>query len=461
MEFLASDALRGRGSGTPDERLAATYIASELRRAGVAPAGSAPANAEADLSAYFQPVTVHTRTSTSPPRLTIHSDGRTLELTAGKDFYLPRLPDAEMQGALQHGGVGNSIGNKAFVLSSTQAELSSEQVRSQLDSMRGKAAALLVTLPKRFEKRLESKAAQLPASVPEFEGSGPAEDRPQVIYLQPAALQQLRSFPDGAGITLHAETAEETYHTENVIGILHGQDASLSGQAILLSAHLDHLGVGTPVKGDDIYNGADDDASGVSAVLELARALARPPGPRRTVIFAFFGSEEKGLWGSTYYREHPTIPLDSIVANLEFEMIARPDAAISPDALWLSGWDRTNLGPELAGHGARLVSDPHPEQDFFRRSDNYAFAGRGVVAQTVSSYGLHPDYHRPSDDLSKVDWDHLIGSIASMIQPVRWLANSDFKPEWKEGKKPSRLGEQARRRPNVAADILPPGVYGI
>src|SRR6185437_4037988 len=133
----------------------------------------------------------------------------------------------------------------------------------------------------------------------------------------------------------------------------------------------------SPVNGDAIYNGADDDASGVSAVLELARALARGPRPRRTVIFALFGSEEKGLWGSTYYREHPTVPLANIVANLAFEMIARPDATVAAGALWLTGWDRSNLGPELAQHGARLVADPHPEHHFFQRSDNYALAQRG------------------------------------------------------------------------------------
>ena len=117
-------------------------------------------------------------------------------------------------------------------------------------------------------------------------------------------------------------------------------------------------------------------------------------------------------------------------------MIGRPDATVKPDELWLTGFERTNLGPELAKHGAKLVADPHPEQQFFRRSDNFALARQGIVAQTVSSFGLHADYHRPSDDLAHVDFKHMEQAIASMISPVEWLANSDFKPDWLPGKKP-------------------------
>jgi hypothetical protein len=226
------------------------------------------------------------------------------------------------------------------------------------------------------------------------------------------------------------------WHTRNVIGVLQGGDARLKDQVLLLTAHMDHLGVGRPVNGDSIYNGADDDASGCVAVLQLARALAAGARPKRTVLFVFFGSEETGGQGNQYFLAHPPLPLDHIVANLEFEMIGRPDPAVKSDELWLTGYDRSNLGPELARRGAKLVADPHPEQQFFRRSDNFALAKRGIVAQTVSSYGLHSDYHRPSDDLSHIDFKHMEQAIASMVEPVEWLANSDFKPEWEAGKKP-------------------------
>ncbi len=195
-------------------------------------------------------------------------------------------------------------------------------------------------------------------------------------------------------------------------------------------------GVGKPVDGDSIYNGADDDASGCVAVLQLAQALAGEERPKRTVVFAFFGSEETGGQGDQYFLQHPPVPLANIVANLEFEMIGRPDSAVKPDELWLTGYDRSNLGPELAKHGAKLVADPHPAERFFQRSDNFALAKRGIIAQTVSSYGLHKDYHRPSDDVAHIDFIHMEQAIRSMVGPVKWLADSDFKPEWVAGKKP-------------------------
>jgi Peptidase family M28 len=238
---------------------------------------------------------------------------------------------------------------------------------------------------------------------------------------------------------------EDTPRTEtwNAVAILRGTGFANGRpeEAILLSAHLDHLGVGPAnAAGDTIYNGADDDASGTTAVLALAQALADSAAngqrPRRTIVFALFGSEELGGFGSAGFLAHPPVPLSSIVANLEFEMIGRPDPAIAADALWLTGFDRSNLGPELARHGARLVADPHPRENFFQRSDNYGLARQGIVAHTVSSFGLHKDYHQPSDELNRIDFSHLTGAIASMIDPIRWLADTTFRPSWNPGRKP-------------------------
>ena len=274
-------------------------------------------------------------------------------------------------------------------------------------------------------------------------GSGSADELRAATYLA-AELRQIGIAPLGdhgdfiqdVSTTVKFRSGPKEWHTRNVIGVLAGSDAKLKDQVILLTAHLDHIGVGTPVNGDSIYNGADDDASGCVAVLQLARALAAGPRPKRTVLFVLFGSEETGGQGDQYFLQYPPLPLDRIVANLEFEMIGRPDPAVKPDELWLTGYDRSTLGPELARRGAKLVADPHPAQQFFRRSDNFALAKRGIIAQTVSSYGLHSDYHRPSDDLAHIDFKHMEHAIASMIDPVEWLANSDFKPEWLPGKKP-------------------------
>ena len=222
----------------------------------------------------------------------------------------------------------------------------------------------------------------------------------------------------------------QSSQTWNVLAKIPG--TARKEQIILLSAHLDHLGV----KNGKTYPGADDDGSGTVAVMELARALAREPRPERTIVVALWGSEEKGLLGARYFLKHPTFELRRIIVNLEFEMIGRADPKVKPDQLWLTGWERSNLGPELARHGALLVGDPHPEQNFFQRSDNFALAHDGIVAQTVSSYGLHKDYHQPTDSLEKIDWLHLDNAIASMIAPLTWLANSDFKPQWKPGGQP-------------------------
>ena len=277
-------------------------------------------------------------------------------------------------------------------------------------------------------------------------GSGTHDELVTAVYLA-SELRQIGIEPAGdeggyiqnvSGEFNFFREGKKQWNTRNVIGMLRGRDEKRKDEVILLSAHMDHLGMRGAGIGDNIYNGADDDASGCVAVLQLARALAlkEDKRPKRTILFVFFGSEETGGQGDQYFLEHPPVPLKSIVANLEFEMIGRPDPAVKPDELWLTGFERSNLGPELAKHGAKLVADPHPKQNFFQRSDNYALAKQGVVAHTVSSFGLHEDYHKPSDDVAHLDFAHMEKAVHSMLEPVEWLANSDFKPEWTEGKKP-------------------------
>jgi aminopeptidase YwaD len=217
--------------------------------------------------------------------------------------------------------------------------------------------------------------------------------------------------------------------TFNAIGYLAGTDPAAG--TLLLTAHLDHLGVGRPVNGDSIYNGANDDAAGTTAVLELAHALAAGPRLRRSVLFVCYGSEEIGELGSTYFGLHPPVPLTDLVANLEFEMIGNQDPKMPAGVLLLTGWERSNLGPALKEHGALLGPDPYPEQHFFERSDNYALALKGVVAHTAGGWGTPPTYHQPDDDLAHLDVAFMTRAIQSLIEPVRWLAGSDFRPQWK------------------------------
>jgi Zn-dependent M28 family amino/carboxypeptidase len=267
----------------------------------------------------------------------------------------------------------------------------------------------------------------------QFQSLGLAPGGDNGTYLQKVALPS----PLPPGVQQRLSRFENTSRTEtwNAIAILRGTGPP--DEVVLLTAHLDHLGIGPAnTAGDTIYNGADDDASGTTAVLALAHAFATGPRPRRTIVFALFGSEELGGFGNAAFLAHPPVPLASIVANLEFEMIGRPDPAVPAGTLWLTGFNRSTLGAELASHGAHLVADPHPAQNFFQRSDNIALARQGIIAHTVSSFGLHKDYHQPSDELSTIDFNHLDSAIASMIKPLRWLANTSWRPTWNPGGRP-------------------------
>jgi hypothetical protein len=222
----------------------------------------------------------------------------------------------------------------------------------------------------------------------------------------------------------------------NVIGVLQGSDPALRNEHILVDAHYDHEGIGRPVNGDSIYNGADDDASGSVTVLEIARQFKEGPPPKRTVVFMLGTAEEVGLLGARWYIEHPALPLERMAANLEIEMIGRPDSlAGGPGRAWLTGYERSNMGDGLAMGGIPIVADRRLDQNFFMRSDNYAFAQRGIVAHTLSSFNLHSDYHQPSDDVSKVDFDHMSAVVNAATKAARLLSDGP-KPEWKPGGKP-------------------------
>jgi hypothetical protein len=230
--------------------------------------------------------------------------------------------------------------------------------------------------------------------------------------------------------------SEATIRAVNVVGIVRGSDPALRDQAILIDAHYDHLGIGPPVDGDSIYNGADDDASGVVAALGAARALAGGPPPRRTVVFLATTGEEVGLLGTRWYIEHPVVPLEHTVANLEIEMIGRPDSLVGgPGKGWLTGFERTTMGERLAAAGIPIVADPRPGQQFFLRSDNIAFARRGIPAQTLSSYGMHADYHTPADEVSRIDAAHLAAMVQAAARAARLLADGEA-PAWKPGGRP-------------------------
>ncbi len=224
----------------------------------------------------------------------------------------------------------------------------------------------------------------------------------------------------------------------NVVGIIPGSDAGLAAEAVVIGAHFDHVGVGRAVDGDSIYNGADDDASGAVAVLEIARDLEHGPAPRRTVVVLLSTGEEEGLLGTAWYLDHPAVPLERTVADIQIEMIGRPDSlAGGPGHAWLTGYERTTMGDRLSeahwsGGSSPIVPDPRPGQRFFFRSDNVPFALAGIPAHTLSSFNMHEDYHQPSDEVDAIDFEHMAAVIDAATQAVRFIADGP-RPEWKPG----------------------------
>jgi hypothetical protein len=232
----------------------------------------------------------------------------------------------------------------------------------------------------------------------------------------------------------------------NIVARLAGRDPKLKGQYIVVSAHLDHLGIGAPINGDAIYNGAMDDASGVATVLDIAHRLKRGPRPRRSVLFLIVTAEEKGLLGSHYFARHPTVPAGSIVADFNFDM-ALPLWPLK--SVFAPGEGESTLGGDAraaaAERGLVMAPDPLPDRNVFIRTDQFSFVREGIPSLAFK-FGFAKDtpefqiehewratrYHAPSDDLAqpgvmKEEAAKLDAFVAALALRV---ANADSRPEW-------------------------------
>ena len=423
MEFLAGDAMKGRGSGTEDEWRAAAYIGSQMRRLGIEPLG--------DNGGFVRQIETGRLQVAAPPSLTI----KNLKLTHGHDMLVQATGRGNVSGVIQTYKAGTPSTAGAFVIVPDGVTPVAAEIAP--------AAVVVTAETAQIRSTWDAAGARLPpAGGPGRAGAAPAPAR--IVVVKSVFDQIAALVADGTPASFQVETRPG--YTWNAIGRLTGSDPGQAGEVILLTAHLDHLGVrGTGA--DTIFNGADDDASGSVAVLELAEAISKGRRPKRPIIFAWFGSEEAGGFGARDFLAKPPVPLAQIAANLEFEMIANRDPKVAAHTLWLTGYDCSTLGPDLAKQGARLVADPHPEQGFFSRSDNIQLARMGVVAQTVSSFDAvaSTTYHKATDEVSTVDFAHMTDSIRSMLAPVLWLANSKYRPSWLPGKDPSKGGNCGAR----------------
>jgi hypothetical protein len=254
----------------------------------------------------------------------------------------------------------------------------------------------------------------------------------QFIQLRAAPSMVVQPVPEwSAELVLKQETLGTTL-VPNTIGIIEGTDPTLKNEYVVFSAHMDHVGI-TPGEADSISNGADDDASGTAGVIELAQAFAeRGARPKRSLLFITVSGEEKGLWGSAFFADHPTVPLKDIVANLNIDMIGRN----WKDTVVAIGMQHSDLGATLNRVGAahpelrmKPIDDIWPEEGLYFRSDHYNFARKGVPVLFFTS-GLHEDYHKVTDSPEKIDSEKEARLLRLLFFLGQDIANNPARPQW-------------------------------
>lgn len=423
--FLASDALRGRDTPSPGLEAAAAYIASEFIRLGLQPAGEG--------GTYYQryPMPLVGLWS-GDARLQIGAAAGGRPLAYGTDYLVyggtpnavdgplvwvgSEVPqDASTTGALRDRLVvayvpetsfARPMQTRFFQVRTAARSAGARGVLFVLDDAVGDSAMAAMRSTFERPRRVVGAVTDQPAAFVRFATAREAFRRAGVD-LDP--LRQVRSVRPLGTLTASLEAPVrviESASAPNVAAILPGSDPTLRDTYVVFSAHMDHVGVGPPVNGDSIYNGADDDASGTSAVIEMAEAFAAlPTPPARSVMFLLVSGEEKGLWGSRYFSDNPTVPIEKIVANVNMDMIARN----APDSVVVIGQEYSSLGPLVLrvaqAHpdiGLTVSRDLWPEERFFFRSDHLNFARKEIPSLFFFS-GVHEDYHRPSDEVEKID----------------------------------------------------------
>lgn len=413
VDLLAGPALRGRGSATPDEAAAAAYVAAMFRGYGLAMAPG--------MTGYTQPIQI----------VTLRLDGAPLLTANGTTVDAPLLFSSTGQpvrGKLTaFAGTDPGLVPAADAVIVTGVGVNGLQFAGGVDPAKVKLVIIRATEAVRgYYDRIGGRP-RLPRYI---KGEAP-RPRPTVVALADAAFDKLAE-QDGAEIALELPgLVEQAQVTTNALGFLPGTDPAAG--VLLVTAHLDHLGVRPDGK---VMYGANDDASGTAAVLELARTLAGKKH-RRGILFVAYGSEEAGGFGARWFAEHPPVPLSDVVANLEIEMIGQQDPKLPSGTMMMTGFERSTFGETLKAHGALVTTDPYPEQNFFQRSDNYALALKGVVAHTVSGWATVPTYHTPEDTVDRLDIPFMARAIQSLVAPLRSLADSKARPEWKPGGRPS------------------------
>jgi hypothetical protein len=453
ISFLASDELAGRDTPSPGLERAAVYLEDAFRAAGLEPAG--------DTGSFIQRWPFEKTTlRASESAVEISAGGATEVLEHGVDFFvLPSTEEFVTSGAVFLGHVdallGDSIPDAAgrIAIVTTPPSMGMEILLAARGAGQAGATGLVLIL-----------APDLPAEViamvaGQIEGSGlPLQPVPvvgiawnvgeRILAASGADLGEVAATVEGARgasplaldgveITIRAPLDADSSTPPNVVGLLRGSDPSLADSYIVLSAHFDHVGIGdADADGDSIYNGADDDASGTSVLLEVAQAFqSMPRPPRRSVLFLAVSGEEKGLLGAAHYARHPTVPLEEIIANINLDMVGRN----APDTVIAVGEEFTSMGDlsrQIAAHhpelGLTVAPDPDPSEQAFFRSDHLVFVKEDIPAIFLTTW-IHDDYHRPSDEAEAIDADKA-ARVARLAFLLAWhLGEAEEPPTWNEG----------------------------
>ncbi|PYP81658.1 MAG: peptidase M28 [Gemmatimonadetes bacterium] len=497
LRFLATDLLEGRAPGTRGGRLAAEYIATELRAYGVEPGVN---------GSYFQPVPIDVMATQAASVHAVATGKATATLRQPEDVVLwggSAVPQGTARGELVFVGYGATApeykwndfkdvdvkGKVLLVLVNDPPAPAAEPTlfggvamtyygrwtyKYEEAERRGAAGMLIVHRTDQAgygwqvvvgsnatEHRLLIRDPKLP---PPLGVRGWITDSAATALLRQAGLdmatlrkqaesRDFRPVPTGITMDLSVASTINRVTSENVVGVVRGRDPKLSKEYVALSSHWDHLGIGTPVNGDSIYNGAFDNASGVATILAVAHSAAvTQPRPKRSLLFVFVTAEESGLLGSAFFAQSPTVPLSQIAANLNVD----ETNFIGPTRdVILLGLNKSSLGADLAAmlrpEGIRVMPEEHPERGSFYRSDHFSLAKAGVPAVSIESgtdvvgkpkgFGAQwleeyndKRYHQPSDEY-RPDFD-LRGSVQLgeiVHRFARRLADAPSMPTWNAG----------------------------
>lgn len=469
---LAGDGMEGRNTGSAAYQRAARYVAKEFESAGLQPSG--------ENGGYFQSVPIHVvqldtaassialvRKSGARPLAWLHditlavSPGLPPQLNAGMIFLGTGPAPANLDPA------GKILVRLGAPVGAPPAERPLPAIPAGLlEKMSGTLTIDNLDGPER--RRWPAAYAVNMA----LAGATPPPNPRPALFLNPAAAEELfqasgHTYAELKRVsgtnqplpwfeipaTLHAELKFDTSDiaSDNILATLPGSDPALAGESVVVSAHLDGYGLGEPIKGDRIYNGAFDDAAYVATLLDLAGQWKDSPVPlRRSILFAVVTGEEKGLLGSRYFVAHPTVPPGRLVADINLDQL-RPLFPLN--ILTMLALDDSTLGDTARAiaepMGIHLQPDPEPERNLLRRSDHFSFIQIGVPS-TGFIFGYRPDspeeavyrkwyvdrYHSPSDDL-KQPWDPQAAAKFNDFfrRLVEAVANADRRPQWKRGSK--------------------------